>query len=177
MNVIRYHPLLVALHWLVAFGVVGGLVFGGLVLEDMPNDAAKLQPLAAHMLVGMTIGVLMLLRLVTRFTTQRPPRALTGNRLLDALSRVSHFLMYVLVLCMVSTGLGVAAMAGLFDIVLAGSGQPLPADFHEFPPHAGHGLFASLLAALLLLHIAGALYHQFVLKDGLFRRMWFGRRH
>jgi cytochrome b561 len=29
--------------------------------------------------------------------------------------------------------------------------------------------------AMLALHILGALYHQIMLRDGLFRRMWFGR--
>ncbi|MEO0931222.1 MAG: cytochrome b/b6 domain-containing protein [Pseudomonadota bacterium] len=40
-----------------------------------------------------------------------------------------------------------------------------------------HGFIALLLVALIVLHIAAALYHQVVLKDGLMRRMWFGRRN
>ena len=37
-------------------------------------------------------------------------------------------------------------------------------------------MIAKLLMALIALHLAAALYHQFVLKDGLLARMWFGKR-
>jgi cytochrome b561 len=44
------------------------------------------------------------------------------------------------------------------------------------PTRIAHGLIATLLVALIVLHIAAAIYHQVVLKDGLLRRMWFGKR-
>jgi cytochrome b561 len=44
------------------------------------------------------------------------------------------------------------------------------------PTFRAHAALATLLAILIAAHIAAALYHQFVLKDGLLRRMWFGRR-
>lgn len=43
-----------------------------------------------------------------------------------------------------------------------------------FPTFQAHAALATLLAILIAAHIAAALYHQ--LKDGLFRRMWFGER-
>jgi cytochrome b561 len=39
-----------------------------------------------------------------------------------------------------------------------------------------HGYLALLLVGCIVLHVLAALYHQFVRKDRLFRRMWFGRR-
>jgi cytochrome b561 len=39
-----------------------------------------------------------------------------------------------------------------------------------------HGYLALLLVGFVVLHFLAALYHQFVLKDRLFRRMWVGRR-
>jgi cytochrome b561 len=38
-----------------------------------------------------------------------------------------------------------------------------------------HGLFFFLSALLILLHIGAALYHQFILKDNLLARMWYGK--
>ena len=35
---------------------------------------------------------------------------------------------------------------------------------------------ATILAGFIVLHVLAALYHQFVMKDGLFRRIFFGRR-
>jgi cytochrome b561 len=40
----------------------------------------------------------------------------------------------------------------------------------------GHGLTSSLLLALVALHFGAALYHQFILKDNLLARMWFGKQ-
>jgi cytochrome b561 len=45
-----------------------------------------------------------------------------------------------------------------------------------FPSFRAHAALATLLAVLIAVHVVAALYHQFVLKDGLFRRMWFGKR-
>ena len=66
----RYHPLLVALHWLMALLIIVALAAGGLVLGNMaPDNPDKITGLAGHMAVGMTIGVLLILRLATRLRT------------------------------------------------------------------------------------------------------------
>ena len=59
----RYHPLLVTLHWLLAAMIIGGLIMGGFVLAETPNDDPfKLVSLRMHMSVGLAILTLMLLR-------------------------------------------------------------------------------------------------------------------
>lgn len=52
----------------------------------------------------------------------------------------------------------------------------LPASFDDLAPRAAHGFFATALALLIAAHVAAALYHQFIRKDGLLGRMWFGKR-
>jgi cytochrome b561 len=63
-----------------------------------------------------------------------------------------------------------------FRCVFPRSGEPLPADFDIHPSFVAHSLLATLLTALIALHVVAALYHQFVRKDALLRRMFFGRR-
>ena len=92
----------------------------------------------------------------------------------NILRKATHFLFYVVVLSMISTGLGMAIMANLPDI-LFGSGGPLPESFDQFEPRQGHEFFAIVLVTLILLHVGAALYHQFVMKDNLLSRMWFGK--
>lgn len=171
---IRYHLLLRILHWTIAVLVMLQLAVGGLALEKLPNTAEKTVPLTGHVTVGLAIGVLMVLRLIARFMTKKPPSATAGNFVLNGLRRLTHFLFYVVVLSMISTGVGVALMAQLFPI-LFGPGGTLPESFGEFPPLAGHEFFATVLTVLLALHVAGVLYHQLVLKDRLLSRMGFGR--
>lgn len=173
----RYHPILVALHWLMALMILFSLAAGGLILADMPPDSPdKVQGLGGHMIFGMAIGVLLILRLVTRTRSTHPPQAATGNDLLDRIGRWTHWGFYLLIAGMVLTGLATALGAGLFPIVYGGTGETLPPALATLPQRAAHGVIATLLVALIALHVLAALYHQAILKDGLLRRMWFGKR-
>jgi cytochrome b561 len=84
-------------------------------------------------------------------------------------------MLYVLVVAQACSGLTMALQAGLPDILFGGHGA-LPADFWVFPVRSVHYVISRLLMALIALHVSAALYHAFVLRDGLLRRMWFGRR-
>lgn len=173
----RYHPALVTLHWALAALIVGALIFGRFVVAATPNaDPAKISLLRAHMAGGMLIFALMAARLLVRLVTARPPEATTGHPALDRLAPIVHYGFYILVLLMAASGLTTAVVSGLNLIVFGGSGAPLPHDLGVYPPRIAHGLIAALLALLIVGHALAALYHQFVLGDGLFRRMAFGRR-
>ena len=172
----RYHPLLVGLHWGLALFIVAALVLGMFVLKEIPNSSAqKLEALRAHMIGGMAILALMIGRLAVRLSTARPQRATTGVPALDRLATLSHYGFYALVILMAGTGLATAYLADLFGIVLGHSGAPLPESFLAFPTRVLHGYIAKILVGLVALHMAAALYHQFVRKDRLLGRMAFGR--
>ncbi len=173
----RYHPALVALHWLLAVLIVAALLLGTFVMKNTPNSSPdKIEALRAHMSGGIAILVLMIVRFIVRVSASKPARATTGKPLLDRIALVSHYGFYVLVVLMAGTGLATAAYAGLFGIVFNGSGAPLPATFNVFPTRVIHGVVAKALFALIGLHVLAALYHQFILRDRLIGRMWFGRR-
>ncbi len=175
-QVLRYHPVLVALHWLLAFVIIAALALGALVLAKIPNsDPMKLEALRSHMLGGVVILLLMLVRLWLRQRTAHPPSASTGHRALDRLAWLSHRLLYVVVLGQAGSGLIMALQADL-PAILFGGGGVLPADFWVFPIRTVHYLLSRVLMGLIALHVAGALYHTLVLRDGLLRRMLFGRR-
>ena len=172
-----YHPVLVALHWVMAVRVLIALAAGALVLENLANDDPdKIIALTAHMGAGIAIGVLLILRLITRIRTRTPPRATIGNDLLDRVGIWTHRVFYALIAGMVLTGLATAFGAGLFPIVLGGVAETLPEELSSLPQRAAHGWIAAVLMALIALHVAATLYHHPVLKDGLLQRMWFGKR-
>ncbi len=172
----RYHPALVGLHWLLALLIVMALIAGNVLLEAVPNsDPGKIAGLRNHMGLGITIGVLMLVRLGLRLLTGKPPHADTGSRLLNVAGRSAHWGLYLLVILMVASGLGIALSAGLPGIV-TGSGAALPEDFSTYPPRAVHGLVSVLLMLLIAAHVAGWAYHALFVKDRLLSRMWFGKR-
>lgn len=173
----RYHPLLVTLHWLLALMVIIGLIMGGAVLSATPNtEPEKLFYLRMHMGAGMTILVLMLVRLLVRIFTYKPPHADIGNELVNKLGVMAHYILYVLVFLVAGSGIAIAIQAGLPDIVFGGSGTPLPETFDNFQPRAAHGVLTMLLKLTILGHVAAFMVHQFIRKDGLFSRMWFAKR-
>jgi cytochrome b561 len=173
----RYHPILVILHWLLAFAIIGGLITGTFVLSETPNsDPFKLVALKMHMSIGIGILAFMALRLLIRWQSARPPEADIGNAALNRLGSWTHWAFYVLVFAMCLSGLATANLAGLVPIVFGGSGDALPADFSDIAPRGAHALIGKLLVLLMATHIGAFLYHQFVRSDHLFSRMWFGDR-
>lgn len=174
----RYHPALVALHWLLALMILGLLFGGNFLLEPVPNsDPDKVFGFTNHMIGGVTVGTLMIVRLLVRLFTKTPPHAETGSAALDLAGRAAHWGLYLLVFAMVGSGIALSQTSGLGEIVFFGGEGPLPPDFSAFPARAVHGVISILLMALILAHLAGWAYHSFVLKDGLIRRMWFGKRN
>jgi len=172
----RYHPALVTLHWLIALLVIVALALGALVMAKMPNsDPQKLEALRSHMSGGTLILLLMLARLFVRRGTAHPPRATAGHSFLDRVAWLSHRLFYIAVLGMAGSGLVMALQTRLPWVIFLHEGT-LPADFWAFPVRFVHYGFSRLLMALIALHVAGALYHTLVLRDGLLKRMVFGRR-
>ena len=173
----RYHPVLAALHWLLAFLLIALLAAGTFSLKMVPNASPdKVNLLRIHMAMGSAILVLMLIRLAVRLATQHPAAATTGNTQLDTLAPWVHWILYGLVFVMAGSGIGMAALAGLPDIVFAGHGS-LPVNFDAFPQRAAHGIAAKLLMLTIAMHAAAALYHHFVRRDGLLSRMGWGSRY
>ena len=172
----RYHPALVSLHWLLTVLIIVALLMGSNILSQIPNDnPEKLFALKMHMISGFIILGLMIARLITRKVTEKPAPADAGNAVLNKAGVIAHYLLYLLVFAMVGSGIATAVIAGLPDIVFNNSGVALPEDFNNILPRIFHGVIAKVLFAMIFLHVLGALYHQFIRKDSLISRMWFGK--
>jgi len=171
----RYHRLLISLHWLLAILIAVALVMGSTQLVSIPNASPeKISALRVHIIAGVAILMLTSVRLAVRLKSSTPTPAITGYRLLDALGRLTHGLLYVLVFGMAGSGIAMSIQANLPAAVF-GMTAPLPASFEHLVPRQAHGFIAKLLVALVSLHIAAALYHQFVRRDSLLLRMWWGK--
>jgi cytochrome b561 len=169
----RYQPVLVALHWLLALMIIGLLCLGFFVLAHMPSsDPKKLEILVWHMSGGMFVLVLMILRFVIRIRSAHPAAAATGSPVLDRLASIAHHSLYVIVFLMIASGW----ITGWFISSAFEPNGHLPDNLAVFPSFRAHAVLATLLTILIVAHVAAAFYHQLVLKDRLFRRMWFGER-
>lgn len=170
----RYHPAHVAAHWLTALVVLMAIAAGMFLLPGVAaDDPQKPAMLQTHMLVGGVIALLTLSRLAMRFFFKMPAEANEENKLLRFAARATHTLLYVMLLGMAVSGLGLYQIVDLPAIF--NGAKPYPQDFFQYAPRIGHGLVAWSLLALIGLHVGAALFHQFIKKDNLLARMWFGK--
>ena len=154
--------------------IIAALVMSTFVMSKIPNaDPEKVSALIRHMTVGMLILLFTSLRVFVRRKKTRLISLPSGMVWADWLASVVHRLLNVLVIVMVGSGVGVALLSGVPAIVFGGGSQVL-GNFDELPLFTLHRITAWILFAALALHAGGALYHQFLLRDGLMSRMWFG---
>lgn len=169
----RYHPVHVTLHWLVAVLTIFLLAVGILVFPRTPN-ADEVQMLGVHKIAGIFLGLFMIIRLITRFVFKRPAPADAGHPALNVVGKIVHFLLYAGVFTMMFTGDSLDEAYGLENI-LKGSGETIPENLFVYPQRILHGNLAYIMIALVAMHIGAALYHQFIRKDNLIARMWYGK--
>lgn len=171
VEVKRYHPALITLHWLLAVAILLAIGFGGLVLDDMANDNIhKAGLLRVHVTLGIFILIFTVVRLIVRASTAKPAPLATGKPLMNKLAVGIHHLLYVLTVLVTLAGLSLAFSADLFGVLFQHVGS-MPKDFDDYAAHGIHGLMAYTLLGVVSLHVAGALQHQFILKDRIFSRM------
>ena len=167
----RYHPALIILHWLLAVAILLAIGFGGFVLDSMANvNIHKPGLLRMHVTLGILILVFTVVRLAVRARTAKPAPLQSGKPLMDKLAVGIHHLLYTLTVLVALAGIALAFSAGLFGFLYQHIGS-LPKDFDGFAAHGIHGLMAYALLGVVALHAAGAMQHQFILKDGIFSRM------
>jgi cytochrome b561 len=171
----RYTGTAVALHWLVAALVFGQLALGWWMV-DLPKSPPGLRAgwFNFHKSIGLTIGLLMLARLWWRARHRPPalPESLPRWQVLAA--RANHALLYACLLLMPLSGYLGSVFSGYpikyFGIVLPQWGWASPALKELFS--ALHFATVCVLMALIALHVAAALKHLLINRDGVFARMW-----
>lgn len=173
----RYTATAMALHWLLAVAIVGA--FGmGLYMSDLPLSPTRLKLFNWHKWAGVTILALSALRLLWRLG-HRPPADLPMPAWQARAAHAVHLLLYLTFFAVPLSGWAYSSAAG-FPIVWFGV-LPLPDFVPVDKPLAHqlkelHELLAWGLALLVLAHVAAALKHHLIDKDGLLLRMMPARR-
>jgi cytochrome b561 len=173
----RYHSFSIALHWVLAMAMIG--IFSvGLYMADLPFSPLRLKLFNWHKWAGVSFLLLSIVRLAWRLTHRPPalPQAVTlampGWQM--RAYHATHVLLYALFFVVPLVGWAYSSAAG-FPIVLFGV-FPLPDFVAASKPLAElikpwHEASAFALMGLVLLHVAAALKHHWVDRDGLLQRM------
>jgi len=165
----RYGAVAIAIHWLTAAAVIGLLV-SGFVAAGQADLEAKASILRVHAVMGSGVLMLTVLRIIWWLGFDRRPAAQVKSGAQAAVARITHLAFYPLLIGMGASGIAMLALSGAAAVLYFGGAGPLP-DFDQLAPRTAHGIFAFALLGLVALHIAAALFHQFVVRDGLLARM------
>ena len=171
----RYTRVAVWLHWIVAALIVAQLI-GGIVMHKLPNSAAfKYEAYQMHKSFGLVVLALAVFRLGWRLTHRAPPLPEGTKGWERLLARATHTAFYMLIIAVPLAGwLMVSAIDyGTDSFFFVATIPELPgagvlsgdawAEVHEY--------MAFAIIGLLVLHVAAALKHHFVDKDGVLARM------
>lgn len=172
-----FTPLARALHWLMAALILAMLFIGAGMTSTV--SPARQWLLALHKPLGVAILVLVLARLVVRWRHPPPPLPPGLGLAQRFAAKASHGLLYALMLAMPLIGWAMLSAAG--DPVVLGGSLRLPALVPADPSlfallRRAHAWLAWLLFATILLHLAAALHHGLIRRDGVFESMAPGRR-
>jgi cytochrome b561 len=183
----RYSSVAIALHWAIAGLIIFNLILGS-VMESFPQSIRFLL-VRTHATAGFLVLALSVVRVVWRITHRPPPFSAAMAAWERALAHLAHYALYAMMLAMPLIGWAILsahpARPG-HGIALVGPLQMPPIGFisrwQDPFQKAMHDRFAEvhsvggwIILGLLLLHVAGALKHQWIDQHAELARMGVGR--
>ena len=169
----RWGAIAQTFHWLIALLiVVQGAI--GLTMVELGMTPAKVKVFALHKSIGLSVLALVLLRLLWRLV-QRTPRDPPAPAWQRIAARVSHALLYLLILALPLSG-WLFNSAANFPLSWFGLVH-VPSLTHGYDPAlkafalSAHVVLFWILAGVVVVHAAAALWHHFAQRDGVLRRM------
>lgn len=171
MPALRYHGFAQALHWLTAGALCLLLPFVW-VAENFPPGPIRTFWYMAHESMGISVFLLVLLRLTWRWRHRAPPYPASINTAQRWIAHLNHSLLYAVLVVMPITG-----------YLMAGNGQSVPwfrlMSLPGFAHNDAVGMAADsihvatqfVLYGLIGLHVGATVWHVAVRRDGLLERM------
>ncbi len=179
----HYGTVTKAFHWATAL-LIFAIISLGMIANKMPFETsaeltAKAQLFSWHKTLGVMVFFVALARILWALSQAKPGPLHPERKAETFLAETVHWLLYgSLVIAPLTGWIHHAATSG-FAPIWWPFGQSLPlVPKDEVVAHlfgSLHWVLTKVMAAAILLHVAGALKHQFVDRDATLARMWFGR--
>ena len=161
-------------HWILGVTIIGMLAYGWW-MNHIPARPDRFFYRSIHADIGYAVLVLTMLRLVWRSINPTPALPADTTRWQRAAARISHGALYAVTIVVAMLGWAhsgartpdYADWFGLFRVPQITSPDKAAAQAYE----DRHILFAYVLLALIVIHIAAAAWHHFAKRDGVTSRM------
>ena len=171
-----YSKRMVIIHWLTLVLLMVAWYLGDALIDARIEKNATLIGYFAHALMGGAILLLTILRMTFRGVDGTPPPL--GNSVMDIVARGVHHGLYVLLILLSITGFMTLLTSTVGMALVTNAAILLPAEYTgpSVIPHTVHEILVTVMMVVVLVHILGAIKHQFIMKDGLMRRMSLRRK-
>ena len=170
----QYSKRMVIVHWLTLALLIAAWFLGEAAHDARHDEVATIQGYVIHALVGGSIFLLVLARLFFRRKDGTPP--VSGNTPMDKMAKGIHHLLYTLLVLLPVSGMMQIITSDVGKALLAGDATLLPKKFEGVVAHEVHETLVTVLIVLVVVHLLGAIKHQFITKDGLMDRMSLRRK-
>jgi cytochrome b561 len=168
----HFSPVQRLLHWTMALAILTMLFVGIGMVETVSHAHNTL--IALHRPLGIAILLLVLLRIAVRLKRGSPPLPDDIPGLQRWVAKLSHLVLYALMLAMPLVGWAMLSAAG-YPVTMFGSIHLPPIVPHDVQLYALLGALHTYLALALFLtvlgHLAAALFHGLIRRDGVFSSM------
>ena len=170
----RYSTVAIVLHWTIAVLLIANLA-AGLLFDTIEgyDKALFFTLIQLHKSTGITILALAVVRLAWRLMNPAPPLPDHMTTVERVLAKLSHWGFYVIMLALPLSGWAmVSASAKRFPMAWYGTFQiPFLPVVKGWNYGGLHGLLGWVALAMIVLHVAAALKHQYMDRDNIFARM------
>jgi len=169
----RFGAVAKAFHWLTLLMLIGSFSIAWSMV-DMRISPQKLVLYSYHKWVGVTVFLVVILRLAWRLRNPAPPLPAGTSPLQRRLAALSHFLLYAILIVMPLTGWVMSSARNLPLVYLGLIEIPSPFGVDEALGNTMRTVHFALSLALLFfvgVHVLAALQHHFILRDDVLRRM------
>jgi cytochrome b561 len=165
----EYGALAVTLHWVLFFAVIALFVIINYAQELDKADPLRRALYDWHKAIGTVVLGLAVLRILW-IKIHGAPDLVPSPRITEVLARISHGLLYLLLLAVPATGLGMTLFSGrgvdLLGIPALPANKALGGALHAL-----HEPLFLAAVAVVFVHIVGALWHHYVRRDSTLGRM------
>lgn len=171
-QVTYFHPALRFLHWTMAAAILAMLFIGVAMVSTVSSLHSLL--VSIHKPLGLMILLLVLVRLWLRFYSVTPPLPASLPGWQRFLAQLSHWALYAMMIIQPLIGWAMQSAAGIPVTIADTFVLPpiLPVDNDSYALlRPLHTLVALALFITVMGHLAAALLHALVLRDGVFESM------
>lgn len=165
----KYSKRSIIVHWLTLVLLVAAWFLGDSASDARHGEGATIAGYMVHILVGGTVLLLTLMRIIFRRADGIPPPM--GDTPMDKVAKGIHHVLYLLLFVLPLSGIMQVLTSDVGKALLAGDASLLPKKFEGVPAHGVHEILVNVLIVVVVVHVLGALKHQFVMKDNIMDRM------